>query len=67
MWNANTESNLAGYIVQYGTQSGNPSTSINVGNVTSRTVTGLTAGTTYYFRVVAYNTTRPAERALRRR
>ena len=56
-WNANTESNLAGYIVQYGTQSGNPSTSINVGNVTSRTMTGLTAGTTYYFRVVAYNTT----------
>ena len=55
-WNANTESNLAGYIVQYGTQSGNPSTSINVGNVTSRTVTGLTAGATYYFRVVAYNT-----------
>ena len=56
MWNANTESNLAGYIVQYGTQSGNPSTSIDVGNVTSRAVTGLTAGTTYYFRVVAYNT-----------
>ena len=56
VWNANTESNLAGYIVQYGTQSGNPSTSIDVGNVTSRAVTGLTAGTTYYFRVVAYNT-----------
>src|SRR5687768_3066787 len=57
MWNANTESNLAGYIVQYGTQAGNPSTSIDVGNVTSRTLTGLTAGSTYYFRVVAYNST----------
>ena len=57
MWNANTESSLAGYIVQYGTQAGNPSTSIDVGNVTSRTLTGLTAGSTYYFRVVAYNST----------
>ena len=36
MWNANTETDLAGYTVQYGTTSGNPSTSINVGNVTSR-------------------------------
>jgi len=57
MWNANSESNLSGYIVQYGTQSGSPSTSIDVGNVTSRTMTGLTAGSTYYFRVVAYNST----------
>ncbi len=55
-WNANTESNLAGYIVQYGTQSGNPSTSLDVGRVTSRALTGLTAGSTYYFRVLAYNT-----------
>ena len=53
MWNANSESNLGGYIVQYGTQSGNPSTSIDVGNVTSRAITGLTPGTTYYFQVIA--------------
>jgi hypothetical protein len=57
MWNANTESNVGGYIVQYGTQSGSPSTSIDVGNVTSRAITGLTAGTTYYFQVIAYTTT----------
>ena len=56
MWNANTESNLGGYIVQYGTQSTNLSTSIDVGNVTSRAITGLTPGATYYFQVIAYNT-----------
>jgi hypothetical protein len=57
MWNANTEADLAGYVVQYGTQSGNPTTSVDVGNVTSRQMTGLQAGSTYYMRVVAYNAT----------
>src|SRR6187401_2471184 len=55
-WNANTEGTLAGYRVQYGTVSGNPSTTVDVGRVTSWAIRGLTAGTTYYFRVVAYNT-----------
>ena len=46
---------MTGYIVQYGTTSGSPSSSVDVGNVTSRQFTGLQAGATYYFRVVAYN------------
>ena len=39
-----------------GVQSGNPSTPVDVGNVTSRQFSGLQVGVTYYFRVVAYNT-----------
>jgi hypothetical protein len=56
-WNANPESNIAGYRVQYGTQSGSPSATVDVGRVTSRLFTGLTVGTRYYFRVLAYTTT----------
>ncbi len=55
-WNANTESNVAGYRIQYGTVSNNPTATLDVGRVTSRQMTGLQAGATYYFRVVAYNT-----------
>src|SRR5688572_33494058 len=54
-WNANSESNIAGYILSYGTQSGTYSTVIDVGNVTSEQVV-LTAGLRYYFVVQAYNT-----------
>jgi hypothetical protein len=55
-WNANPESNIGGYTVQYGTQSGNPSATVDVGRVTTRVFTGLTAGARYYFRVIAYTT-----------
>jgi hypothetical protein len=55
-WNANGEADLAGYRVQYGTVAGNPSTTVDVGNVTQRQFSGLQAGVTYYFRVKAYNT-----------
>lgn len=47
---------LAGYKIYYGIASGNHSTTINVGNVTTYTITGLTDGVTYYFTGTAYNT-----------
>ena len=64
-WNANGEVDLAGYRVEYGTVSGNPTTTVDVGNVTQRQFTGLQVGVTYYFRVRAYNTS--TMRARRRR
>ena len=55
-WDANTEPNLAGYKVYYGTASHNYGSVLNVGKVTTYTVTGLTDGLTYYFAATAYNT-----------
>lgn len=54
-WNANTESNLAGYRLLYGTTPGTYSGSVDAGNTTTATATGLNSGTVYYFVVVAYN------------
>ena len=53
-WSSNTESDLAGYKLYYGVGSRNYGSSLNVGNVTSYVVTGLSAGT-YYFAVTAYD------------
>ena len=55
-WDPNTESDLAGYRVHYGTASGSYTSHTDVHNVTSFTVTGLTAGQTYYFAATAYDT-----------
>ncbi len=41
-WDANTESNIGGYVLDYGTQSGSYVSSVNVGNQTSYQFTNLT-------------------------
>jgi len=54
-WDPNSESDLAGYKVYYGTASGTYGTPITIGTQVSYTFTQLAPGT-YYFAVTAYNT-----------
>ncbi len=62
-WLPNSEANLAGYKIHYGTASTTYTTTLDVGLpalVNGRvpaTVTGLTEGVTYYFAATAYDTT----------
>ena len=46
---------VAGYVVDYGTASGSYTQGVNVGNTTSYTVGNLPDGQIYYFAVAAYN------------
>jgi hypothetical protein len=55
-WNANPETDLAGYKIAYGTTSGALSQTKDVGLATTNTLTGLAPNTTYYCAVQAYNT-----------
>ncbi len=66
-WNANSETDLAGYKIYYGTSSRTGtdpktctlcgySTKVDVGKVTTYTISSLTNGQTYYFSVSAYDT-----------
>jgi len=51
-----TEGDLAGYVIYYGTASRSYRWMVDVGNVTTYTLTGLTPGVTYFIAATAYDT-----------
>ena len=53
VWDPNPEPD--DYILQYGTRTGKPTRSLEVGKKTTAAVSDLEDGTTYYFVVVARN------------
>jgi hypothetical protein len=55
-WDANTNQDLAGYIIHKGTSSRNYDASMDIGNWTSATIANLADNETYYFAVAAYDT-----------
>lgn len=54
-WDPNSEHDLAGYIVYYGTSSRNYTDWINVGKATSVRITGLLDDTEYFLALIAYD------------
>ncbi|MFH1943768.1 MAG: fibronectin type III domain-containing protein, partial [bacterium] len=54
-WQSNTESDLAGYKIYYGTSSGKYSVILNVGKVVKYEINDLTSNMVYYFAVTAYD------------
>lgn len=55
-WNGNTESDLEGYKVYYGTSTHTYHDVIDVGPFTSAVIDGLSGGVAYFFAVTAYDT-----------
>jgi PKD repeat protein len=62
-WDASTSPNVGGYIVSYGNTSKSYSFNVDVGNKTAYQLTGLQDGSTYFFAVKAYNTTKTIQSA----
>ncbi len=54
-WQANTESDLAGYKIYYGMSPGTYTTILDVGNAVQYTFNALIPGMTYYLAVTAYD------------
>ncbi len=54
-WDANTEADLAGYKLHIASSPGTYTKTIDVGHVTSFTVSNLISGETYYFALTAYD------------
>lgn len=56
VWNANPETDIAGYKIHIGTSSGVFTAMQDAGNTTTQVVSNLAPSTTYHFAVQAYNT-----------
>jgi PKD repeat protein len=57
-WDANPDTQVAGYYLYYGQNSGSYTGKIDVGNKTNYSVSNLTEGKTYYFAATAYDLAR---------
>jgi hypothetical protein len=55
-WSSDTEADLSGYRLRYGTAPGSVDNEVDTGSATNAQVSGLSRGVTYYFSVVAYDT-----------
>ena len=56
VWDPVIHPDVAGYMIYYGTSSGDYDVSLDVGNWTSVTIADLEEGETYYFAATAYST-----------
>jgi fibronectin type III domain protein len=54
-WSSDTEADLSGYRLRYGTAPGSVDGEVDTGSATNAQVAGLVRGVTYYFSVVAYD------------
>jgi PKD repeat protein len=62
-WDSSSSSNVGGYKISYGTSSGSYTSTVDAGNNTTYSVSGLQDGAKYFFAVKAYNATKTAESA----